>query len=232
MQLPAGYSRLSNHEEHKILQKFYMMQPGNFYHLYNHANGTENLFMEERNYYFFLQLMTKHILATSKLFAYALMPNHFHLLIQLKIEEELMRQFESQIKSKKMPHGFNNPSFNIQDFLIKKANQPYSNFLNSYTQSFNKVYHRKGSLFMQNMKQKEITNDNSFCKVVHYLHANPVHHRFVKSPGAWPHTSYKIFLSNMPTSLERNYVLDIFGGLELFIKYHEQPIDPKYKSLE
>ena len=208
------------------------MHPGNYYHLYNHANGSENLFIQQRNYDFFLQLMAKHVLPVSRIFAYALMPNHFHLLAQLKTEEELMLQFEPQIKAKKILQCNDIPDFNMQDFLIKKANKPYSNFLNSYTQSFNKLYYRKGSLFMQNMKQKEITNDNSFCKVVHYLHANPVHHRFVKSLGAWPHTSYKIFLSNMPTSLERNYVLDIFGGLEQFIKYHEQPIDLKYKFLE
>ena len=202
------------------------MQPGNYYHLYNHANGTENLFIEERNYGFFLQLMAKHILSTSRIFAYALMPNHFHLLAQLKTEEELMTQFEKTLHLGKIS------TVSTRDFLIKKANKPFSNFLNSYTQSFNKLYHRKGSLFMQNTKQHEITNDNSFCKVVHYLHANPIHHRFVKLLNAWPHTSYTIFLSNMPTSLERNYVLDIFGGLEQFIKYHEQPVEPKYKLLE
>ena len=206
------------------------MQPGNFYHLYNHGN--ENLFVEERNYHFFLQLVTKHILPTSKIFAYTLMPNHFHLLVQLKTEDELIIQFEQQLKTKKILLGNTNSTFNQQDFLLKKANKPYSNLFNSYTQSFNKVYSRKGSLFMQNMKAQEITDDNSFCKVVHYVHTNPVHHRFVKALGIWPHTSYKIFLSNMPTKLERNYVLDMFGGLDQFIKYHEQPIDPKYKFLE
>ena len=208
------------------------MQSGNFYHFYNHVNGNENLFVEERNYHFFLQLVTKHILPTSKIFAYTLMPNHFHLLVQLKTEDELIIQFEQQLKTKKILLGNTNSTFNQQDFLLKKANKPYSNLFNSYTQSFNKVYSRKGSLFMQNMKAQEITDDNSFCKVVHYVHTNPVHHRFVKALGIWPHTSYKIFLSNMPTKLERNYVLDMFGGLDQFIKYHEQPIDPKYKFLE
>ncbi len=208
------------------------MLPGNFYHLYNHANGRENLFVEEKNYDFFLQLVAKHILPTSKLFAYSLMPNHFHLFIQLKTEEELITQYEQQIKSRLILSTDETTPFNLQEFLIKKANKPFSNLFNSYTQSFNKVYERKGSLFMQNMKAQEITDDNSFCKVVHYLHANPVHHRFVKALGIWAHTSYKIFLSNMPTKLERQYVLDMFGGLEQFIKYHEQPIDPKYKFLE
>ncbi len=208
------------------------MQPGNFYHLYNHANGNENIFLEERNYFFFLQQMNTHILPVSRIYAYSLMPNHFHLLAQLKTEEELTKQFEQQIKTKQILSNNNQLVFNQQDYLFKKANKAYSNFFNSYTQSFNKFYNRKGSLFMQNLKSEEINTDNSFCKVVHYLHANPVHHRFVKSLEDWPHTSYKNFLSNMPTKLERNYVLDMFGGLDQFIKYHEQPIDPKYKFLE
>ncbi len=208
------------------------MEPGNFYHLYNHANGRENLFIEEKNYGFFLNLISNHILPTSKLFAYSLMPNHFHLFAQLKTEEELITQFDQQIKSKQLQSNNEDAVFNLQEYLIKKANKSYSNLLNSYTQSFNKVYERKGSLFMQNMKKEEITDANSFCKVVHYIHANPVHHRFVKAIEIWPHTSYKIFLSSLPTKLEREYVLDMFGGLERFIKYHEQPIDPKFKFLE
>jgi len=34
-------------------------------------------------------------------------------------------------------------------------------------------------------------------------------------------------LSNGPTKLERDFVLETFGGLDAFIKYHEQPIDLK-----
>ena len=204
------------------------MLPGERYHIYNHANGRENLFHEDRNYLFFLKLAAKHILPVSKIFAYCLMQNHFHFLVQIKEENELITLFETQIKSRL----FNSPNgsgfFNQQEFILKKANKAFSNLFNSYTQSFNKVYMRRGSLFMQNMKKKEINDDQSFCKVVHYIHANPVHHKFVSKIDLWPHSSYRIFLSNMPTNLEREYVLKLFGGLERFIKYHEQPIDPKY----
>lgn len=208
------------------------MQPGNFYHVYNHANGREDIFIEERNYFFFLQLITKHVTPIAKLFAYSLMPNHFHLLVQLRTEEALALQFEQQLKIKQALSQQSVPAIQQYEFLTKKANKAFSNLLNSYTQSFNKVYNRKGSLFMQNTKQQEVSDDNSLCKVVHYLHANPVHHRFVKRLDSWPHTSYKIFLSTLPTKLERDYVLNVFGGLDQFIKYHEQPIDLKYTSFE
>ena len=68
--------------------------------------------------------------------------------------------------------------------------------------------------------------------MIHYIHTNPVHHQFVKSIDKWEHSSYKIFLSKAPTKIERDYVLKVFGGLDGFVKYHEQPIDPKNKFLE
>ena len=89
-----------------------------------------------------------------------------------------------------------------------------------------------GSLFMQNMKREVVNDDGGFCKVVHYIHANPVHHQFVKGIDQWPHSSYKIFLSKAPTKLDREYVLQVFGGLDWFIKYHQQPIDPKNKWMD
>jgi putative transposase len=37
------------------------MQPEKLYHIYNHANGIENLFREVENYRYFLRQWEKHI---------------------------------------------------------------------------------------------------------------------------------------------------------------------------
>lgn len=212
------------------------MQPGNTYHLFNHANGRENLFVEEKNYAFFLSGVAKYVLPVCHMYAYCLMPNHFHLLIQVKLEEELTDYFSLAGQSTDGSPDSNElikpPLQLTNEQLLKKVSKSFSNLFNSYTQSFNKVYNRMGSLFMQNMKKEEVNDDSSFCKVVHYIHANPVHHQFVKKIGDWPHSSYNIFLSKLPTKLDRDYVLNVFGGIDWFIKYHEQPIDAKIKFLE
>ena len=65
------------------------MVPGSYYHIYNHANGRENLFIEERNYCFFLERISIYILPFINLHAYCLLPNHFHLLISIKEIEEI-----------------------------------------------------------------------------------------------------------------------------------------------
>ncbi|MBY0478908.1 MAG: transposase [Chitinophagaceae bacterium] len=198
------------------------MLPGNTYHVYNHANGRENLFIEEKNYHFFLQKLSDYILPVCNLFAHCLMPNHFHLLIEVKQEEELQKAYQL--------HG---PTVIFkQEELELKVSKSFANMFSSYTQSFNKVYHRKGSLFMPSMKTEIVETDESFCKVVHYLHANPVHHGFVKKLDQWMHSSYQILLSDSVTEIRRNEVMNIFGSREAFIKYHQQDIDIKTKWVD
>jgi putative transposase len=58
--------------------------PGVFYHIYNRGNNRENIFREERNYAYFLQLYTRHIAPIAETYAYCLLKNHFHLLIRVK----------------------------------------------------------------------------------------------------------------------------------------------------
>ncbi len=211
------------------------MQPGSTYHLFNHANGRENLFLEAKNYDFFLGRLSLHVLPVAHIYAYCLMPNHFHLLLKIRNEQELTTHFlQKEVDAK----SGNDPLLQTAireingEVLIKKVSKCFSNLFNSYTQAFNKMYDRRGSLFIPNMKREEVSNDGSFCKVVHYIHANPVHHQFVKTIDKWPHSSYKILLSKAVTKLDREYVLNIFGGLDWFIKYHQQPIDPKNKLLD
>lgn len=198
-----------------------MLQPDNIYHLYNHANGEENLFREKRNYYFFLKKMKLYISPVASIYAYCLLPNHFHLLLRIKSEFDIMQAVPPDSRCKKLS--------DLEKFSLieKKISKSFSNFFSCYTQSYNKVYGRKGSLFIPNFKSKMIENDLSFCKLVHYIHSNPVHHGFVKEISKWRFSSYNSLLSKKTTGLERDYVLTIFGGTEQFICYHKQPISRK-----
>jgi REP element-mobilizing transposase RayT len=198
------------------------MLPCGKYHVFNHANGRENLFPEQKNYTFFLDKLEMYILPVCKLFSYCLMPNHFHLVLEIRSEEYLSLHLQKP-GSKAELSGKE---------LEVKISRSFGNLFSSYTQAFNKVYNRKGCLFIPSMKSELIRDDNNFCKVVHYTHANPVHHGFTKKMEEWPHSSYHAYLSEGATKLEREYVLDIFGGKNAFLKYHEQPIDLKYKFIE
>ena len=62
--------------------------PGVFYHIYNRGTNRENIFVEERNYGYFLQLYAKHIEPVAKTYAYSLLKNHFHVLARIREEFE------------------------------------------------------------------------------------------------------------------------------------------------
>ena len=63
------------------------------YHVYNHANGSENIFREGENYRFFLQQYDKYLGDVVDTYAFCLMPNHFHLLLGVKSEDRLRKTF-------------------------------------------------------------------------------------------------------------------------------------------
>ena len=196
------------------------MTTSNYYHVFNHANGIENLFNEPKNYSFFLEKTSLYILPFVKLHAYCLLPNHFHFLVYVKDLEEL-----------KILPAFNSyQNLSEEDFQIlleNKISKSFSNLFSSYTQSFNKIYDRKGSLFVPNMKQIIVNNTDDICKVVHYIHSNPVHHGFVKKIEDWNFSSYRTYLSNSFTKLARTEIIEIFGGSKNFVEYHRQPIELK-----
>jgi len=192
------------------------VESGIFYHIYTHANGSENLFRSEENYRFFLERYAKYISPVADTYSYCLMPNHLHLLVRIKQgETETFQKFGSFGKFEK--------------YISKQ----FANLFSSYTQAYNKVYNRRGSLFIPNFKRKEIKDEEGFTKIIHYVHANPVHHGFVGSIEEWRWSSYHSLISDKPTLLQRNDVLEWFYGKDEFIRFHKQPIDRKLsKSLE
>lgn len=181
------------------------MEAETFYHVYNHANGSENLFRSVGNYYFFLKRFREYIIPIAETYAFCLMPNHFHMIIRIKDEKTLIKEFEGK--------GLD------LSLLISKR---FSNFFNSYAKSYNLMYRRRGSLFMRPFRVKEIKNDDYFTQLVLHIHANPVHHGFVKKIDDWPYSSYKQIISTQPTLVEREVVLKWFNGRDGFIQYHQQ----------
>ena len=87
-----------------------------FYHIYNQGNNKENLFSNDGNYLFFLQQLVKYLLPYLKFYTYCLMPNHFHLLVQVREKEEIMRIFTKLSKVSKVNFNINITIFFDIDF--------------------------------------------------------------------------------------------------------------------
>jgi putative transposase len=167
------------------------MEPGTFYHYYNRANNRENLFVEEDNYRFFLQLLKKYIPPIVDIYSYCLLPNHFHLALRVKEEEEL-------------PIEIRNGS--------RKLSQPFSNLFNAYAKAFNKKYSRRGSLFQTHPKHLEIDSNAYLREVILYVNNNAGHHK-IADPLYYAHSSYHSLVSTSQTLLARDKVVELFGSV-------------------
>ena len=183
------------------------LSPDCFYHVYNRANGKEKIFRSKENYRFFLQQYRDFISPIADTFCYCLMPNHFHFLIRIKNAVEIKETLKE--------------SFQKYGTAEKLASKQFSKLFSSYTQSFNKVENRMGSLFMKNFKRKIITDQKYLFKLIHYIHYNPIEARICDNPEEWEHSSYKALISNNPTYLKRNEVINWYDDLNNFIYVHK-----------
>ncbi|WBL43006.1 transposase [Algoriphagus halophytocola] len=173
------------------------MQQGHSYHIYNHANGSENIFREEENYRFFLRQYDKYLDGVVETYAYCLMPNYFHLLVGVKEFSDLP--------------GFENLA-GLERIPITKA---FSNFFNSYTKAFNKKDQRRGSLFIKNFKRKPILTESQWQHAFLYIHLNPIKHGFAVDLEDWKWSSWKAYQAIEKESLlNRDYYLNFFDGLD------------------
>ena len=195
------------------------LQCEQYYHIYNRGNNRETLFRQERNYDYFLDLYTRHIYGIADTYAYCLLPNHFHLLVRIKPEEEIvktLRVMKNRVKGQ-------------EKFTVKtrRVSQRFGNLFNAYTKAVNKEYGRTGSLFEHPFRRKLVSDEKYLRQLIMYIHYNPVKHGIVDDFRLWPFSSYGDMLSNQPTRLKRDDVLAVFGDIKTFKEQHAE-----YKTVE
>jgi len=186
-----------------------------FYHVYNRANGDDKLFYTDANYLYFLEKLNSYVSAFVEIYAYCLIPNHFHLLIKVKdiIPTLTPVRFTKLISpEKKEP--------NKPDMWNSIITQAFSNFFNCYAKSINRQENRSGSLFDKPFKRKLIDTEEYLKMIIIYTHVNPIHHQITQSFENYRWSSYKALLDNQPTKLPRKTIYDIFEGRDRFIEDH------------
>lgn len=204
--------------------------PGNYYHIFNHAVGNELLFRENRNYHFFLEKIEKWITPVGNLLAYCLMPNHFHLLLQIRSTEELEKLFElkllNKLKLTKEESLVTNQmkSAKREKMILKLISEQFSHCFNSYVQAYNKTYKRMGALLKEGFQRKRIDSDEYLKEVICYIHCNPVKDRFSLQPEQWQHSSYNSILNTELKSVINicsSDVISLFENKINFVFVHE-----------
>lgn len=143
------------------------------YHIYNRGNNQQPIFFTRENYQFFLQKTRKFILPHCEILCYALMPNHFHLLVYAD-ERTIQTRQVGTIERNILSEGIRN-------------------LLQTYSKAINKQNASTGSLFQQNTKAKCIddgsVNYGPVC--FHYIHQNPLLAKLVSRMEDWEFSSFR-----------------------------------------
>lgn len=184
------------------------------FHVYTHVNGNELVFREEKNYIFFLEKMKLYLLPIMEIYAYCLMQNHIHLLVAFKTKEEVIE------------------NLNLEEAGTDQAKKhqilmrPFSNLLNSYAKAYNKVYKRRGALFLDYLKRTNIDDEEYLLNVFRYIHRNPVNHGFASDANEWKFSSYRSYrYPETESAVSRDYMLKYFDTQDEFLQFHNTDVD-------
>lgn len=201
-----------NHRDYK---KF---APNTFHHVFNRGNGKRDIFLDEKDYQFFLFRLKESLFPEAPLMVpiedgnhqgkthtpykrrilpagsftlltYCLMPNHFHFAIKQEGEVPISK-------------------------LISKI-------CTSYGKYFNKKYDTAGGLFQNAFKSVLVENDEQLLWLSAYIHNNPKTAGLVQKPIDWPYGSYPDYLELRPgTLVNKSQILGLAGGkVELYKKF-------------
>jgi len=100
------------------------------------------------------------------------------------------------------------------------------NLCSRYAKWFNRRYSRTGHLFERRYRARLIETEESACRLIRYIHLNPVRAGLVCEPAVYPWSSHGTYVGTAKTPwLETRWILRLFGdsreqarrGLERYI---------------
>ena len=159
------------------------------FHIYNRSNGGELIFSHHTDCIKFLGNCKKFLLPVSEIYAYVLIPNHFHFMLKVTVTTE-------------------------------KFSKAVGDLCNSYARWYNLKYRRNGNLFNRPFKRSLVGDESYSVWLAWYIHRNPLHHHITPDWEHYPLSSFPAYMSNSPTSLNKDFLLTLFGGKEAMRKHH------------
>lgn len=149
------------------------LQAGFWYHIYNRGINRQSLFLDDRNFRYFLSLLKKHVSTVAEIHAYCLLGNHFHLLVR------------------------------IRDDFSGRPHLGFSHAFNAYAQGINRRYGRTGSLFQRPFRRRLVSNQQYRNHLIYYIHSNPERHRVCADFEHYPYSSYQSIIWHSGDMVER-----------------------------
>ena len=179
------------------------IEPGKVYHVYNRGSNYQDVFFKPSDYLLFLEKMAKYLADYCSIYAYVLIPNHYHILLRVN-----------------------------DDLEINEWSNHFLKFSLSYTNKINYQENRNGSLFLSHFRRIHVDTEDYLKRLIFYIHYNPCKHEIINDFKSYKYSSYNSIVSLKPTRLARVEVLDLFENVEEFKNYHlflhEEAVIKKY----
>ena len=185
-----------------------------YYHIYNRGNNGDNLFYSPENYHYFLRQFDLYLGAYTRTYAYCLLPNHFHLLIEVVDFTTLPNELQA------ISHGSR-----LIDVPESVMSEQFRRFFSGYAKAIKVQESRTGSLFEKNFQRKLVDSEAYFTNLIAYIHRNPQRHDICDNFVDYPYSSYSRHLHPRVSKLQKKDVLDWFGGAEPYKRFHQKRFD-------
>ena len=191
-----------------------IIEPDSYYHIYNRGINSCPIFQNEENQRFFLNKFYHYLHEVCDVYAFCLMQNHFHFLIKIKPNEELIKFAKKNIKSALEKETGLHSISNIFSKQIGK-------FISCFSQSYNKINNRHGALLESPFKRIKIDTEEYLKNLIIYIHLNPTDSKL--NYQTFKFSSYAAILSTKKTNVKRDDVIALFENKENFIYRHSYP---------
>lgn len=137
---------------------------GATYHIYSRGNQKMVIFKDKQDYCYFLKKLAFYKSNMKcMLFAYCLMPNHFHFLLR-------------------------EPDYVLQPEL-SEISRFMSRILCSYSKYFCLKYKHSGHVFQGRFNDKIVDKPDYYKTIIRYIHDNPLRKGLVQYRPDWPYSS-------------------------------------------
>jgi len=81
---------------------------------------------------------------------------------------------------------------------------------------------RTGALFKRPFNRIPVDNESYLIRLIVYIHQNPQKHKFENDFCEWNYSSYHELTANVPTRLQRDKMMQLFGSREDFFRIHQE----------
>ncbi len=166
------------------------------YHIMCRGNAQQQIFHDDCDNITFLRFLSETQDDDFQVTAFCLMGNHLHLLVITNKDNDIA--LESKMKS----------------LLVR------------YVQYYNNRYNRVGILFQGRFKSQPVESVSYFCRVMRYIHNNPVEAK-ICSMEDYPWSSYRNYFCGDKKEycpVNRQYALKLHN-LNWFLEWHHQVED-------